>query len=357
MKQLTALLFALAMLLAACAPIAPASRAMMLTAPNANDVVLDPSRAYSNYTVSVSGTADDPVVIWGNGAMVKCLSVKGDYVTVTDVVATGCSSHGIVVTGKHDAILNSIVYGNVTENGTGPCPGTGSWGSGIKGAVGAEYLTVRYNTVFDNCGEGIALTRVIGGEVDNNTVYDNFSVNIYVDNSNGVTVSDNKTFCIDTRYFRNGAPARGVTLAAEYYSGWGFQFRDVLIERNYIEKCGGPRWYSPRFPSDKGTNVTVRDNLFSAVPAPLVSLPTWVTTSNNIAVTGTPPTAGPTSTATITFTPAPPTVTRTPTLPRTPTVIPPTGTPTAPAAASPTPTMECKTVTFSNGTKVIVCAP
>ena len=338
MKKTFLFIVALSLMLAACAPLAPASRAVMSLAPNANDVILDPSRTYSNYTVSASGTADDPIVIWGNSAMIKCLSIKGDYVTVTDVVATGCSSHGIVATGKHDAVLNSIVYGNVTENGTGPCPGTGSWGSGIKGAVGAEYLTVRYNTVFSNCGEGIALTRVIGGEVDHNTVYDNFSVNIYIDNSNGVTVSDNKSFCVDTKYFRNGSPARGVTLAAEYYAGWGFQFRDVLIERNYIEKCGGPRWYSPRFPNDKGTNVTVRDNLFSGVPSPLVSLPTWVTTSNNVAVTGTTPT-----------------VTRTATLTRTPTVLPPTATSTPPVSI--TPTLECYTVTSSAGVKVTVCFP
>ena len=249
---------------------------------NENDVQLDPGAQYVNYTITASGTANDPIVIYGNGARVKCLTVKGNYVTVSNVVASGCSSHGILVTGKNVTIMNSLVYGNVTENGTGPCPGTGSWGSGVKGAVGAENLTVRGNTVYNNCGEGIALTRVIGGSVTGNTVYDNFSVNIYVDNSNGVTVSDNKTICIDTKYFRNGSPARGVTLAAEYYSGWGFQFRDVMVERNYIEKCGGPRWYAPKFPSDKGMNVTVRDNLFSGVPSPLVSLPTWVTVSNNV---------------------------------------------------------------------------
>ncbi len=340
MKRLTALLFALALLLGACgAPTDPSVR-IVLIAPDANDITLNAGTTYSNFTVSASGTADNPVTVYGNAATVKCLTVKGDYVTVENVIATGCSSHGILVTGKHVTVQNSIVYGNVTENGTGPCPGTGSWGSGIKGAVGAEYLTVRYNTVYANCGEGIALTRVIGGEVDGNTVYDNFSVNIYIDNSNGVSVHDNRAMCFDSRYYRNGSPARGITLAAEYYAGWGFQFRDVMIDRNYIEKCGGPRWYSPRFPSDKGTNVTVRDNLFSGVPSPLVSLPTWVTVSNNIAVTGTPPTAGPTLTPTLTTTPAPPTVT-----------------PTAPVIPSPTPTLECKTVAFANGTKVIICAP
>ena len=295
------------LVLTACAP-------MRLIA-NENDVQLDPGAQYVNYTITASGTASDPLVVYGNGARVKCLTVKGNYVTVSNVVASGCSSHGILVTGENVTIMNSLVYGNVTENGTGPCPGTGSWGSGIKGAVGAENLTVRGNTVYNNCGEGIALTRVIGGSVTGNTVYDNFSVNIYVDNSNGVTVSDNKTICIDTKYFRNGSPARGVTLAAEYYSGWGFQFRDVMVERNYIEKCGGPRWYAPKFPSDKGMNVTVRDNLFSGVPSPLVSLPTWVTVSNNVAV-GTP-----------TVVPATPTPTLTPTVTKAPATVTPTATP------------------------------
>ena len=293
------------LLLTACAP-------MRLIA-NENDVQLDPGAQYANYTISASGTANDPIVIYGNGARVKCLTVKGNYVTVSNVIASGCLSHGILVTGKNVTIMNSLVYGNVTENGTGPCPGTGSWGSGIKGAVGAENLTVRGNTVYNNCGEGIAFTRVVGGLAEGNTVYDNFSVNIYIDNSNGVTVSDNKTTCIDTKYFRNGSPARGITLAAENYSGWGFQFHDVLVERNLIEKCGGPRWYAPSFPTGQGTNVTVRDNLFSGVPSPLVALPAWVTVSNNVAV-GTPTVvpATPTPTkapATVTST-VPPTATK-----------------------------------------------
>ena len=348
LKKYLSLIVAL-LILGACAPLTPTAPRLLAIAPDANDISLDAGKTYSNYTVSVSGTADNPVTVYGNGATVKCLTVKSDYVVVDNVTATGCSSHGILVTGKHVTIQNSIVYGNVTENGTGPCPGTGNWGSGIKGAVGAEYLTVRYNTVYANCGEGIALTRVIGGEVDGNTVYDNFSVNIYIDNSNGVSVHDNRTGCADSRYYRNGSPARGITLAAEYYSGWGFQFRDVMIERNYIEKCGGPRWYSPRFPSDKGTNVTVRDNLFSDVPPPLVSLPTWVTVSNNVAVTGPTPTAGPTRTPTMTFTPAPPTATRTVTPTRTPTA--------TPSLVAITPTLECYDITSVGGEKVRVCFP
>ena len=311
------LILIILLVLTACVP-------MRLIA-NENDVQLDPGAQYVNYTITASGTASDPIVIYGNGARVKCLTVKGNYVTVSNVVASGCSSHGILVTGKNVTIMNSLVYGNVTENGTGPCPGTGSWGSGIKGAVGAENLTVRGNAVYNNCGEGIAFTRVIGGLAEDNTVYDNFSVNIYVDNSNYIDILGNKTTCTDSKFYRNGSPARGITLAAENYSGWGFQFHDVLVERNYIEKCGGPRWYAPGFPTGKGTNVTVRDNLFSGVPAPLVALPTWVTVSNNVAV-GTP-TAGPTLTPTLTATPAPPTATK------------------APATVTPTATKVCYPVT------------
>ena len=113
MKRLTALLFALALLLGACgAPTDPSVR-IVLIAPDANDITLNAGTTYSNYTVSASGNADNPVTVYGNGAMVKCLTVKGDYVVVEDVTATGCSSHGILVTGKHVTVQNSTVYGNV----------------------------------------------------------------------------------------------------------------------------------------------------------------------------------------------------------------------------------------------------
>ena len=68
MKKITMIIL---LVLTACAP-------MRLIA-NENDEQLDPGVQYDNYTITASGTASDPIVIYGNSARVKCLTVRGNY--------------------------------------------------------------------------------------------------------------------------------------------------------------------------------------------------------------------------------------------------------------------------------------
>lgn len=69
--------------------------------------------------------------------------------------------------------LSNLVNSNRNSN----------WGSGIKVRVGGDNALIEGNTVYHNYGEGIAVTRGIGCVVRNNHVFDNFAVQIYIDNS------------------------------------------------------------------------------------------------------------------------------------------------------------------------------
>ncbi len=89
------------------------------------------------------------------------------------------------------------------------------WPIGIAIAVSDQSI-VRANRVYENHGEGIGVLSSSNVKVHGNIVYDNFSVNIYLDNapktyvqSNTIGSTGNQTF------FRHQRPPAGVLIANE----------------------------------------------------------------------------------------------------------------------------------------------
>lgn len=304
-------LIILILFLTACAP----SPLAPLATPNSNDIQL--SGAYSDYTLAQSGTASDPIVVWGNGATLRCVLITGSYIVWRDTTVTGCASFGIRVKGAHVQIVSNIVTDVVRSNWDGAkCSGAGSWDSAIRAADTTDIL-ISGNKVSRVCGEGISVLRSSYVAVENNTVFDAFSVNFYFDQSSHLTARNNWSYSTgDARYYKNGLVARGISIGAESYSGWAFNVHDILIEGNTLERVRGINYIVEQ--SGTPTNVTVRDNRFIAVASPLVNLGAWATVSNNVPVTATPAngtavaSSTPSATVTATSTPRPPTGTAPP---------------------------------------------
>ena len=239
-------------------------------------------------TLSKSGTNIAPITVVGNGAILNMqglgqngITISGSYIHVSGFEVIGAIDFGILATGKYDVIENNSVHDNVTKNGVGICGISTSWGSGVKVRVGGENTTIRNNTVYNNCGEGIAVTRGVVAVVENNTTYDNFSVNIYVDNSPFVTVQNNVSHCTGT-HLRDGSRATGIALGEESYSGWGAQLHDILITSNQITDC---RTGIAVFASNVGgtlTNMTLSSNRVPSGQSRSISLQTL--TNQNILV-------------------------------------------------------------------------
>ena len=193
--------------------------------------------------VLASGTSAKPINIVGSGALLNLaehsgIIIRGDYVNVSGFEITGPQAFGLYVSGRYGVMQNNVIHNSVTANGTNGSCGTsgGSFGSGLKLALGAENVIVRNNTVYENCGEGITLTRAVGTLVEGNNVRDNYSMNIYVDNSPYTTVQNNTSTCTGI-YLRNGERAMGVGLGEESYSGWGSQRHDIQVLNNTISGC------------------------------------------------------------------------------------------------------------------------
>ena len=178
-------------------------------------------------TLSKSGTSTAPITVIGNGSILNLQGLKangivvsGSYINLSGFEVIGATDFGILVTGKYVIVEKNIVHDNVTKNGVGTCGSPTSWGSAVKVKVGGENTTIRNNTIYDNCGEGIAVTRGVTALVENNTVRDNFNVNIYVDNSPFVTVQNNISYCTGT-HLRNGNRATGIATGEEFILGLG----------------------------------------------------------------------------------------------------------------------------------------
>jgi hypothetical protein len=326
--------------------------------------------------ISKSGTATAPINLVGSAAVLKMggaqpngIKITGSYVNVSGFEVTGSMSHAVLISGKHVKFENSSVHNNVLDNGAGNCNPTGStggWASAVKVMVGADDVSVRGNQVYENCGEGIGITRGLNIMVENNTVRDNYSVNIYLDNSPYSTAQNNSVSCTGI-YLRDGRRPTGIAIAEEAYSGWGAQRHDNNVLNNSVTGCyDGISSWLPEVSGGKLINAVISGNTVTSgtrksiaissvnqnvliennkvFAALTVTYPSGVTLKNNSVIGSTVKTATPTSI------PASPTVTKTSVLPTaTPTVtpvqplptvtmtsVPPTTTPTA-VPVQPTP--------------------
>ncbi len=209
----------------------------------AGDTLVVSGTYSTTLNVTKSGTATAPITIIGNGAVLNVngagtgITVSGNYVNISGFEVTGAVSHGVLLSGKHLRFENSSVHNNLPGNGgAGNCVAT-SWGSGVKIMVGGEDILVKGNQVYENCGEGIAATRGLNIVVDGNTVRDNLSVNIYLDNSPYSIAQNNVVSCTGIYLSRDGKRPSGIALGEEYYSGWGAHRHDNSVLFNSISNC------------------------------------------------------------------------------------------------------------------------
>jgi len=125
----------------------------------------------------------------------------------------------------------------------------GGWGAGVN--IDAN-STAEDNTIYKNGGEGI-LTYLNSGNsiMKNNTVYDNWSMNMYVDTAESVVVEQNLVYCTpvdEAAKVNNGFPTDGtvykgqhpigIGTAEEFYGGEKLYYlRDVDIRNNIVVNC------------------------------------------------------------------------------------------------------------------------
>jgi parallel beta-helix repeat protein len=261
------------------APFKTFAKAVSVLTPGAT-LQVKPGTYYELMVITKSGTAAAAINVIGNGAILNMkgvnqtgIKIKGSYVNLSGFEVMGSQQAGIAIPGKFVTVKNNIVHDNVTLNGVnGACGAAGSYASALKVGVGGENILIDGNTVYRNCGEGIAITRGVKVTVQNNRVYDNFAPNIYVDNSPYTTVKNNTVYCTGAVLRRDGKRPTAIGLAEEEYDGWGAQMHDVVVSDNTIKDCGKG---IGAFDSELGgtlTNVTITKNYIPSGQGRAISL-------------------------------------------------------------------------------------
>jgi parallel beta-helix repeat protein len=177
------------------------------------------------------------------------VDVKGSFVNLGNLTVQNTRSHGINLRGENIRVRNSKLFNNVLENKGDQ----GKWGSALKVSLGSNHIVLQNNEVYENWGEGIALTRAANVQVLNNKLYDNFSVNLYVDNSYTVKLAGNFVTCkANSGFERDGHRSLGISLGEESYSDWGSKLNHIEIVNNIVAFCQrGVSYYSSEV-SDAG---------------------------------------------------------------------------------------------------------
>ena len=275
-----------------------ASQPITVTAVEGQEVILDtPALTSQNINVEITGSYNLVTKIEVRNSRWSCVVIRGTNNTVTHLIVDGCVSHGIIASGTNIRVENSEIFNTVRENAA-RTDGSG-WGSALKVERDADYVTFMRNKIYHNFGEGVGITMGNHVTAADNFVFDNFSVNIYVDNSSNVTIERNLSSCTDdTRYLRNGNRPAGIALAEEYYSGWGNRLTNIVVRNNIVGYCGAGIAY---WGADQGlggmNNILIEHNTFYGGTRGVLYVADETTNTREARVTnnifGTPADSGP----------------------------------------------------------------
>jgi hypothetical protein len=170
------------------------------TTPGQSAAILDGGWALGAGGGNWQGT-DDNIDINGTYITVQNLTIEnasvgnivipnGSYDTINNCTIAGAGWVGAQIGStasthqlQHDAILNSTIHDNneINTNGNGP-----NWAGSLV-LSNCTNCNLQYNIVYHNWGEGLGMytfgQTTAYNYVDDNTVYDNWSVNIYIADS------------------------------------------------------------------------------------------------------------------------------------------------------------------------------
>ena len=165
--------------------------------------------------------------------------------TTHDVTVEGCSVH-------HNVLQNQSLNAS-------------SWQQGLS-TWRATYVTFKDNYVYENFGEGLDFVCSTNVTAIGNEIWDNFSVDLYLDNARYVTLDHN--FIITgwstspSSYYRGGNPAAGIEAANENYTSGQNTLDHLTITNNIVVFCQFGFAYSNREYGGGLHNTIISNNDF-----------------------------------------------------------------------------------------------
>jgi parallel beta-helix repeat protein len=196
-------------------------------------IVFQPYAGESAVIDGTGTTASDLVTITGQFVEFNGFEVRNS--SKIGICAWGARNIRIVNNNVHHAVKGGIYSGystfgtaaDVTISGNTVTntvlenqyhTTSGGWSQTI-GIQNTDRGRVTNNKVYNNDGEGIVFVLSDNGIATGNEVFDNYSVEMYLDNAQFTKLDGNLIYSTaNSRYYRNGLPAHGIGMANEAYS-------------------------------------------------------------------------------------------------------------------------------------------
>ncbi len=233
---------------------------------------------------------------------------ESEYITIQHNRVHHTQTRAIGGGGDHITFAYNHIWEAVLENENNAYDSQGGW-AGALASYGREdgspstNIVMRGNLIHNVWGEGIIALRAIGFVVEDNTVFDAFSVNIYIDKVRDGRFENNYLYSTTNAYNRSDRPypANGITIANEGAQPDHPVAEDLLIRNNVIIGTGAGinYWhypYAPNFAGNTYLNITIthnviKDTQFTAVaidevPSLLYDAPSGIVLANNIIYAG-----------------------------------------------------------------------
>lgn len=181
------------------------------------------------------------------------------------------------------------LHHNVRENflsaDTCNANNTHGWGSAMR-AYFADSLTISDSYIWENCGEGFSAVMSKNVHGTKLTIWDNWSVNVYPDQTQNFSLTNSSIYCFKPG-FNRFTRSRSFLLGAEdSYGPTTNTTRDITFKSNSIYNCRGLSAYQEA--TGNFTNITLTNNIFynlygnayieGVVGTNIISSPNTVTT-------------------------------------------------------------------------------
>ncbi|HTS79492.1 MAG TPA: right-handed parallel beta-helix repeat-containing protein [Myxococcaceae bacterium] len=165
--------------------------------------------------------------------------VKIDYATYVKLyfnTIRNTARHGIVMDGHQHEVVGNEISQTVLRN---QWKSSTWWDGGFASATYRQQWGLKFiaNSVHDSWGECVDILQLSGATVQGNKIYNCYSVNLYVSNSQSVTVDRNYVFASTDSYNKPGVSTRalGIAIANEGSTG-GWSAANVMVTSNIVER-------------------------------------------------------------------------------------------------------------------------
>jgi hypothetical protein len=177
---------------------------------------------------AATGSASRGVTLWGN------------HNTISKFNVHDIQGNGVLIQGDYGTVEDSEVWRVCMENENNKLNG---WGSGLSAARGSahsairnitSYPIIRRNKLHHAWGEGLSMYETLHGIVENNEVWDNYAVNMYISDATHTLVKNNIIYVTPNNGMLNGGGQReGLALSNEIANGTSIPYStDNIIINN-----------------------------------------------------------------------------------------------------------------------------